>query len=281
MAASSDAPHHTGHDHLVHLVRTVPLFAGLPEDVQEQVAAAAVTRRYQRGERIYGPGDRTGLFVVHHGLVKVHRISESGNEQLIRLMSPGDFLGETALLADTTADHFAVALQPSELCMLGRDRFSELLRHHPSVATQMLQTVSTRLAVAEQMLSALSGQSVGQRLAQHLVLLSDEAGSAAFRLPATKKELASYLGTTPETLSRRLGALQEAGIIRLGPSRQVKVLDLERLRHAGSEASSDAKDRPQHGGERDVRVPPRAAVARPRAVVPQHQHVTGRDVERP
>lgn len=273
MTARSDSRQ----DHLVHLVRAVPLFAGLPQDAQERVAAAAVTRRYERGERVYGPGDRTGLFVVHHGLVKVHRISESGSEQLIRLMSPGDFLGETALLADTTADHFAVALQPSELCMLGRDRFSELLRQHPSVATQMLQTVSTRLGVAEQMLSALSGQSVAQRLAQHLVLLSDEAGGAAFRLPATKKELASYLGTTPETLSRRLGALQQAGIIRVGPRRQIEVVDPAALRQAGS----DPADRPEQRPDRDVGVPPRATVARARPVVAQHQQVPGRDVERP
>lgn len=223
-----------GHDHRLHFVQTVPLFAHLPEESQHRVASAAVTRGYQRGERIYGPGDRTGLFIVHRGLVKVHRLTESGTEQLIRLMSPGDFLGETALLADTTTDHFAVALQPSELCMISRERFTRLLGQHPSVAVQMLQTVSGRLGEAEQMVSALSGQSVGQRLAQQLLLLADEAGDAKFRLPTTKKELASYLGTTAETLSRRLGTLQKAGVIRLGPRRQIEVLDPRALRQVAS-----------------------------------------------
>jgi CRP/FNR family transcriptional regulator len=222
------------HDHRLHFVQTVPLFASLPEATQHRVASAAVTRRYQRGERIYGPGDRTGLFIVHRGLVKVHRLTESGTEQLIRLMSPGDFLGETALLADTTTDHFAVALQQSELCMIGRDGFTRLLGQHPSVAVQMLQTVSSRLGTAEQMVTALSGRSVQQRLAQQLLLLADEAGGGVFRLPTTKKELASYLGTTPETLSRRLSALQEAGVIRLGPRGQVEVLDPHALRQVAS-----------------------------------------------
>lgn len=223
-----------GHDHRLHFVQTVPLFAGLPEASQHRVAAAAVTRRYQRGEGIYGPGDRTGLFIVHSGLVKVHRITESGTEQLIRLMSPGDFLGETPLLADTTTDHFAVALQPSELCLIGRARFTRLLEQYPSVAVQMLQTVSDRLGAAEQMVSALSGRSVGQRLAQQLLFLADEAGGTDFRLATTKKELASYLGTTAETLSRRLGALQEAGVIRLGSRRQIEVLDPGALRRVAS-----------------------------------------------
>lgn len=222
------------HDHRLQFVQTVPLFAGLPEATQHRVASAAVTRRYQRGERVYGPGDRTGLFIVHRGLVKVHRLTESGTEQLIRLMSPGDFLGETALLADTITDHFAVALQPSELCMIARERFTRLLGQHPSVAVQMLQTVSARLGTAEQQVSALSGQSVGQRLAQQLLHLAGEAGAAEFLLPTTKKDLASYLGTTAETLSRRLGALQEAGLIRLGPRRQVEVLHPEGLRQVAS-----------------------------------------------
>ena len=118
--------------------------------------------------------------------------------------------------------------------MIGRERFTSLLGEHPSVAVQMLQTVSGRLGTAEQMVSALSGQSVQQRLAQQLSLLADHAGGAAFQLPTTKKELASYLGTTAETLSRRLGALQEAGVIRLGPGRRIEVLDSQALRRVAS-----------------------------------------------
>jgi CRP/FNR family transcriptional regulator, anaerobic regulatory protein len=155
-------------------------------------------------------------------------------DQLIRLMSPGDFLGETALLADMTTDPFAVALQPSELCMLDRERFARLLAQHPSVAVQMLQTVSGRLGMAEEMVSSPSGQSVAQRLAQHLLHLADEAGDLSFRLRTTKKELASYLGTTPETLSRWLGALQEAGVVRVGARRQVEVLDQRAPRRLSS-----------------------------------------------
>jgi CRP/FNR family transcriptional regulator len=166
--------------------------------------------------------------------VKVYRLTESGGEQLVRLMSPGDFLGETALLADATSDHFAEALRPSEICSLGREPVTRLLAERPGVALQMLQTVSDRLGTAEQRLSALTGHSAGQRLAQQLLYLADEAGSSSFRLPTTKKDLASYVGTSPETLSRRLGALQESGIIRLGPGRTVEVLDPAQLQGRAS-----------------------------------------------
>lgn len=216
-------------DHRFECVRRVPIFADLSEDDQRRIAETAVTRSYQPHEQVYGAGDRTGLHIVHRGRVKVYRVTEGGSEQLVRLLFPGDFLGEAALLADSASDDFAVATQPSEVCSVPRAGMRRLLVDRPSVALQMLQTLSRRLGAAEEMLAAVTGRSVGERLAQQLLHLSDEAASPSFRLPTSKKDLASYLGTTPETLSRRLASLQRAGVIRLGPQRAVEVLDRARL----------------------------------------------------
>ena len=225
---------HDDHDHRFECVRRVPLFADLSEDDQHRVAAAAVTRHYARDEQLYGPGERVGLHIVHAGQVKIHQITASGTDRLIHILSPGDFLGETALLADTDSDHHAVATRASEVCSFPRAGIQELLLERPAVAMQMLQTVSARLGRAEQRISTLGGQLVGERLAQQLLHLATEAGSSRVRLPTTKRDLASYLGTTPETLSRQLSALQGAGVIRLGPGRDVEILDAVELRRRAS-----------------------------------------------
>ena len=217
------------HDHRFECVRRVPLFEGLSEADHHRIADTAVTRHFRAREQVYGPGETTGLHIVHRGQVKIYRLTEGGSEQLVRLLFPGDFLGEAAVLADAVSDHFAVAIRPSEVCSVPRSRMRRLLLEHPTVALQMLQTVSSRLGAAEEMLAALTGRSVGERLAQQLLHLADEAGSSRFQLPTSKRDLASYLGTTPETLSRRLGSLQQAKVIRLGPRRTVEVLDRPRL----------------------------------------------------
>lgn len=217
------------HDHRYECVRLVPIFEGLSEADQHRIAETAVTRHFEPRAQVYGAGERTGLHIVHRGQVKAYRLTDAGSEQLVRLLFPGDFLGEAALLADTVSDHFAVATRRSEVCSVPRAGMRRLLVERPAVALQMLHTVSKRLALAEEMLAAVTGQSVGERLAQQLLHLADEAGSARFRLPTSKKDLASYLGTTPETLSRRLGSLQSAGVIRVGPQRSVEVLDRSRL----------------------------------------------------
>lgn len=224
------------HDHRFACVSLVPLFAHLSAEDRARIADVAVTRDYARGEQVHRPGQESGLRIVHRGRVKVTRLSESGAEQLIRILSPGDFLGETTVLTGRPVDSFAVALEPSEVCSLERRDVDRLLRERPDVALRMLDSLSTRLHDAEQLLSSVTGASVGQRLVEHLLELAADAGSDTFHLPSTKRDLASYLGTTPETLSRRLGALQDAGLLRLGPRGLVKIRDLDALRRAAAGA---------------------------------------------
>lgn len=221
-----------GEDHRFACVNRVPLFADLSTDDRRRIAAVAVTRRYVRGEQVHRPGDQSGLRIVHGGRVKVYRANEAGAEQLLRILRPGEFLGETTVLTGRPVDSWAVALDAAEVCVVGGTEIARLLREHPEVAVRMLAAMSVRLEAAEQQLSAVTGASVGARLASHLIELAEESGSTTFRLPSTKKDLASYLATTPETLSRRLADLQDAGVVRLGPRGLVEIRDGERLQTA-------------------------------------------------
>jgi CRP/FNR family transcriptional regulator len=221
-------------NHRFACVSRVPLFADLSVEDRRRIAEVAVTRHYERGEQVHRPGEASGLRIVHRGRVKVHRANESGAEQLLRILFPGDFLGETTLLTGRPVESWAVALDQTEMCTVGGREIARLLRERPEVAVRMLSSLSKRLADAEQQLSSVTGASVGRRLAGHLLQLADEAGSTSFRLPSTKKDLASYLGTTPETLSRRLGVLQDAGVVRLGPRGLVEIRDPDRLRSAAA-----------------------------------------------
>ncbi|MFD1812693.1 Crp/Fnr family transcriptional regulator [Rhodococcus gannanensis] len=227
MTARSDSA--TARDHRFRCVDTVPLFASLPVGDRQRIAAIAATRRHRSGERLYRPGDEAGLYIVHFGRVRVYRQSASGAEQLIRILVPGEFLGETAVLADAPVDHCADALDDSEVCSIARRDVLALLHDRPTVAIRMLQELSERLSDVERRVAAHSAASVERRLADQLLQLAADAGSSRFLLPTTKKDLASYLGTTPETLSRRLSALQSDGAIRLGPGRAVEIVDARAL----------------------------------------------------
>lgn len=122
------------------------------------------------------------------------------------------------------------AIQPGYVCSIGRVEVRQLMQRNPDAAINVLEAVAGRLHLAEEQLSSMSGLSVGERLSKHLLEGAAAAGAATFWLASTKKDLAAYLGTTAETLSRRLAVLQDRGLVRVGPGRTIEILDPAGLR---------------------------------------------------
>lgn len=124
-----------------------------------------------------------------------------------------------------------MATADSELCTLDHADLVELVRRHPRIAERMLQSVTERLVRAERMLAALATTEVGVRLAAWLLDQPsvDDAGRRMVVLPMAKKDIASFLGTTPETLSRRLAELAREGVIGLARRREIVLLDIQEL----------------------------------------------------
>lgn len=196
---------------------------------------SAISRRvrpkaYARNVQLYGAGEHNPfLLIIHSGRVKIYRAAESGHEQLIRVLGPGDFIGETMFISQVETDHYAVTLEESEICSLHRDDFRDYLLRYPTITYRILETLSDRLMETEKMVMSLTGEDADRRIASYLVDLADDAGTTEIRLPISKKDLASYLGITPETLSRKLALFEDTGWIRQQPLRRIDILDYHAL----------------------------------------------------
>lgn len=213
-------------------VARVPLFQGLTYDEQLDVASVARPTQVHKGEQIYAAGSTTAqLMVVHTGQVKISRLSVDGHEQIVRVLGPGDFVGESAFLTGARPDHFAVALEPGSMCVFQHDDLGRLIQQHPSVGLRMLRTVSRRLDQTEQRLAAAVSVDVPARLADYLLSLPARHtdGAVEVTLPLAKKDIASLLDTTPESLSRHLRRLGDAGLIEPGRGRRIILTDVDAL----------------------------------------------------
>lgn len=223
--------HPEGDDALEQLVARVPLFSALVPEELTAVAQRVRPRNHPRNEQLYGAGQKNSkLMILHSGRVKIYRITESGHEQVIRILEPGDFLGESTFFSGATSDHFAVTLESSDICELHHDELHDYLLAYPSVAVKMVETLSARLAGTEHQLSMLAGEDAEHRLAAYLIALHDSSGKTVIKLPTTKKDVASFLGLTPETLSRKLSQFEEDGWLRIGSRRQIELIDAQALR---------------------------------------------------
>ncbi len=192
-------------------MRQVPIFTGLTAQQQDLVASLARPVVLSPGEFVYRSGEQPGqIAVVHTGQVRLSRIMPSGRQRLLRVVEPGETLGEhTFFSGDTTVDE-AAAMTQTQLCIFGHDKLFELISDYPDIAFRMLQTLNERLAQAERAL-ALTSLSLDVRLADFLLqqpVLTTSATARRMRLPLRKKDIASLLGATPESLSRALARLE-------------------------------------------------------------------------
>ena len=209
-------------------VTRVPLFQALSHDEQVRVASLARPVTVTRGETLYSPGEELSrLLVVHSGQLKITRSAPNGKEQILRTAAVGDVVGERAFLAGGRAQDRVVALEDSRMCVFRHADLAPLVREHPDIAQAMLRSLSDRLARTERLLAAITSSDAGTRVAAYLASLprSSSAAKTVVQLPMAKYEVAAHLGTTPETLSRRLAALAAAGVIALRGRREVAILD--------------------------------------------------------
>ena len=216
-------------------VSRVPVFAGLSAQDQRRVAGLAHPTHLAAGEAAYSVGDSPSrLIVLHTGHLNISRISAVGSEQLIRVLGPGEFVGEASVLTDRAPDDYATALDECRLCVFRHDDLRVLISEHPEIALRMLATVSARLSETEHRLSSLTSHDVESRVADYLLGLpgSWRGGIATVTLPLAKKDVAALLDTTPESLSRSLRSLSDKGLIGIGPGRCVSITRPDGLQQA-------------------------------------------------
>ena len=212
--------------HLAHL----PLFEGLPEDQLDAVAAIARERVLGRGELVFSEGDEgAGFYVVARGRIKIFKLSPEGKEQILHIFGPGEPFGEVAMFAGRHFPAYAEAIEPARVLFFPRLSLGGLIAQNPGLALNMLGLLSMRLRRFTNLIEDLSLKEVPGRLAAYLIILSQKNdGAAGFDLDVTKAQLASLLGTIPETLSRILARMNQGEIIRVD-GRRIVILDRQAL----------------------------------------------------
>lgn len=211
---------------------SVPIFADLGLSELVRLHEALVSRTYPKGALIIAQGDSGGsLHIVRTGRVKINRISPQGKEQILRFLEPGDFFGELSLFSEEPVPFNAEALVATSICTIQKNHVDHVLRENPETALKVIRALSHRLSEAEQLIEDLGIKNSEQRVISLLLQLAaksgrkDPQGSITLELVASREELAHLIGTTQETLSRRLSALQEDGFIAIIGQKQIVLTD--------------------------------------------------------
>jgi CRP/FNR family transcriptional regulator len=220
-------------------VRDQAVCAALDEAELAELASIGQHRSYMRGQTIFAAGDRSiACATLISGAAKISAIDAAGTERIVALVHPAGFLGQ---LFAGTAKHDVTALSDARLCVFPREGFERLMDRHPKLTRSILERTLAELDASRALADLLGRRDVKARLAGLLLALARAASPSPcgmaeeFDLELSREEMASLLGTTIETISRRLTELERGGIIERKGARGIRLRDAPSLSSTAAE----------------------------------------------
>ncbi len=200
----------------VHL-RKIPLLANLTEEEMLRVRADLRFREYARRDIVLqkgGVGD--SLLFLLSGQLQVLDITEDGRAIGLRMLAPGDFFGEIAVINESMRSASVVALTPVLVALLPRATALHLFSHSPSVANHMLRHLAGKIQRDSEFRALLSIHNTSKRIYTFIELLREKTPGSedvVENLP-THQDIANMINTSRETVTRTLITLVQQGIVK-------------------------------------------------------------------
>lgn len=221
------------------VIARIPLFSGLNHEQLSQFRGIALEKSFGKGEMVFSEGEEgSGFYVILSGTVKVFKLSPDGKEHILHIFSAGQTFGEVPVFA---GEHFpanAEALQETRALFFPRSGFLALLQKNPALSLKLLADLSIKLRQFAVQIENLSLKELPARLATYLLYLAEEQGrSDQVTLKISKGQLASLLGTIPETLSRIFAKLSSQELIQV-EGRKIALLDADGLKDLAQSGKS-------------------------------------------
>lgn len=216
-------------------LQNVSLFSELNDEELRQLTSGIREHHYKKNTTIVHVDDPgNALFILKNGLVKIMIEDEHGYEMILRILYPTDFFGEMSLLDGMPRSATVTTQEPSDILIMHRDHFLDIIEKSPKILLKMTAVLSKRLRKANELIYSLAFFDVYGKVARVLLNLLAEKGRVTEKgtvidMRLTQQELAELAGMTRETMARTLRDFQQAGCVRV-ESGIITILEVDMLR---------------------------------------------------
>jgi len=186
---------------------------------------------------VFSQGDHANkLYIVCSGKIKIYKNLMEGKEQILYILSEGDFIGAFNLLKADEFDFSAMALENTQISMLEKNAFDEIMLRNPEITLKIFEKAYERIIKAESLVERLSSSNPDAKVIGLLIDLASDFGSpnpdggVVLDLTISREEMGSYAGIARETMSRKLQLFDEMGLIKLIGAKKILIYDLNHLK---------------------------------------------------
>jgi CRP-like cAMP-binding protein len=211
-------------------------FQSLPQGFQDELLAAAVTRKLSKGEWLFARGDeQDGMYAVVDGAIRVAGTVESGKEIMLMIIEPPLWFGEIAVFDGQRRTHDAIAEEDTLLVHVPAAALDAIFEREPRFWRALGVLVAAKLRVALAMIEDTASLPIAVRLARRLVMSAERYGEwhgqSSKVLELRQEQLATMLSVSRQTVNQLLKELEGRGLLRIAYG-NIEILDLDGLRQA-------------------------------------------------
>jgi CRP/FNR family cyclic AMP-dependent transcriptional regulator len=210
------------------MLSKIPLFANLEPEIVQRLQDAAIPKRFARNTILFSKGDESNaLYLIREGRTKAVITDEQGKEIVLNTFGPGDYFGEIAFLSEEPRTATVVTAIPTEVLILYRRDFKEVLTQHPDVMFEFIKVLIDRVRNSTEQIESLAFRDVYGRVRALLNGLAKPEGDRrviAERL--THQEIANRVGSSREMVSKIFKQLQDGGFVAVDHKHVILLKDL-------------------------------------------------------
>ncbi|NJM79479.1 MAG: Crp/Fnr family transcriptional regulator [Flavobacterium sp.] len=201
------------------IVRQFSSLKALNKEQLVQMANCKTSYTIKKGKPIFAEGDTlNGIFCIKDGVCKLSKLSSNGKDQIVKLVKPGELLGQRSMISDESANLSAVALEDMEVCFVPKSEILQFFNQNNDFSMNVMKTICGDLKDADDHMVDMAQKTVKQRLAETLIYLEENFGlneDESIHIQLTREELAGMIGTATESCIRLLSELKKLKIIEL------------------------------------------------------------------
>ena len=204
------------------------------EELLKQLLVNSRQRSYKKKQTVFQEGDQAlNIYYIKSGKVRTYLLYQDGRELSTGLYKEGDYFGYESVLLNQAYSDTAETLEPSEIHLITKDSFFDLIYKKPSISKKFIRTLSGNIKEKEDRLLKLAYNSVRKRVADTLVMLAGKFGSGdsdTCTIRVSRDDLSSMVGTANETISRTLADFKDEKLIEK-EGNALKILSVSKLRN--------------------------------------------------
>lgn len=214
------------------IIRQMNSFKALKKEELKRMSDSKETKSFKKGDVIFKEGERLGgVFCVRDGISKLSKLSDNGRDQIVKLATKGEVLGQRSVISSESTNLSATALEDMEVCFIPKNYIEEPLQTNPIFTNAVLKQMAQDLKFADDVIVNMAQKSVRQRLAEALLYLENNFGvdsEGYLYLQLSRADIADVVGTATELLIRTLTKMKKEGIINT-TGKRIKLVDKKEL----------------------------------------------------